>query len=443
MGGGVGGRGGLRARADPHPSRRPPQNVTHQFDRLLADPRVTFWGGVDVGGGGAGAVGVGSLRAAFDAVVLAHGADAAPSLPIPGASSLPGVLTARSFVLWANGHPDGRELGVDLGAVSSVAVVGVGNVALDCARLLLADPAALARTDISRRALTALQGSAVRRVTLVARRGAAAAACTAKEVREVLSLPSVAVTVTPPPPLDPTKDDIAEMGGARGRKRVYDLLAAAAAAGPRADATKSLHLQFLRSPLEFTPDDADPGRVGGVTLAVNEVKRDGGRTRAAPTGATERLPAGLVLQAVGFRTPRLAETPYDETRAVVPSGLGGRVEEGGGDENAAPSSSPSPAPLYVTGWARRGPSGIIGTNLIDASDVAAAVAADAAARPLGPARPGRAALKTALAGAPIVDAAGWRAIDAAERKAGEAAGAVRVKLETRGELFAAAAASRA
>lgn len=421
------------ARLAHHRAAPPPQNVTHQFDRLLADPRVSFWGGVEVGDG----VSVGALRSAFDAVVLAHGADGDAALPLPGAA-LAGVLTARAFIMWVNGHPDGRAPPVDLARVSSAAVVGAGNVALDCARLLLADPAALAATDVSRRALAELERSGVREVTVVARRGAAAAAFTAKELREVVALPSVSVSVDPPPPLAPTEDDAAELGGARGRRRVYDLLAgvgaARGAAPAAAAATKSLRFQFLRSPLEFTPDVADPSRVGGVTLAVNEAVRGGGATRAVPTGAVDRLNAGLVLQAVGFRTPPLPGAPYDEMRAVVPSGLGGRVGEGA-DENAAPASS---APLYVTGWARRGPTGVIGTNLVDASDVADAVAADARARVLGAPRAGRTALRAALGASPVVDAAGWRAIDAVEKAHGGAVGAVRVKLETRAALFAAA-----
>jgi len=324
-------------------------------------------------------------------------------------------------------------------------VVGLGNVALDCARLLLRSPADLAATDAAPAARAALAGSAVRTVHLLARRGPAAAACTAAELREALALPGVGVSVhpTPLPPLTP-EDEAALAGRGRGATRVAGLLAAAAGrGGATADGSppaKHLHLHFYTAPAAYLPstDGGDGGPVGAV--ALRRTNRTG-----APVGEGEGestlppLPSGLVLEAVGFRTVPLAGVPWDAATSTVPAGPGGRVvaaapEAESGDDGNAPL-----APLYVSGWARRGPSGIIGSNAADGADVAAAIVEDAAA--------GRVAKKVEesgglagllAAGAPgappqalvVVTAAGWRAIDAAERAAGAALEAAppRVKL---------------
>lgn len=417
--------------------------MTNQFDRLLADPRVTFAGGVDVGGSGGGGacapmpLPLSAVRSCFDAVILAHGAEGDASLSIPGAG-LTGVLSARAFVLWSNGHPDAdaERVGEAVASARSVVVVGAGNVALDCARLLLRPAVDLATTDIARDALAALDaGAASRRVSILARRGAPAAAFTAKELREVTRLPGVAVGVAPPalPPAPTDPGDAATLAGSRGRARVYGILAGLPVVGGENDENDpstrpSLTFRFLRSPTAFLPSPTAPDRVGAVAVDATSVV--GGR--AVPDASAPPpppLPADLVLVSVGFRTPPLAGAPFDEAACVVPSGPGGRVRE-----DAHPP--PSLAPLYITGWARRGPSGIIGTNLADADDVASAVAADAAALAGGAPRGGVASLPLPR-GAPVT-AAGWAAIDDAERVAGAAIGAPRVKLTTWEALMAVA-----
>ena len=442
-------REGVDARvSDPCPATPLPQNVTNQFDRLLADPRVTFAGGVDVGGSGGGGacapvpLPLSAVRSCFDAVILAHGAEGDASLPIPG-SHLTGVLSARAFVLWANGHPDAdaERVGKAVASARDVVVVGAGNVALDCARLLLRPAADLATTDISRDVLAALdEGAASRRVSIVARRGAPAAAFTAKELREVSRLPGVAVGVAPPgvPPSPDDVDDVAALASSRGRARVYGILAGLPAVSDENEhddqnthappSRPSLTFRFLRSPTAFLPSPTAPDRVRAVAVDATSVV--GGR--AVPDASAPPpppLPADLVLVSVGFRTPPLAGAPFDAAACVVPSGAGGRV-----NEDAPPP--PSLAPLYVTGWARRGPTGIIGTNLADADDVAAAVTADAAGLAAGGPRRGVATLPLPR-GAPV-SAAGWTAIDDAERSAGAAFGAPRVKLTTWDALMAVA-----
>lgn len=420
------------------PDHADTKNVTNQFERTLSDARVGFWGGVRVAeegeddearGGGAPSppppspppITVDALRRAYHAVVLAHGAESDASLVgVPGGRSerapLSGVLSARDFVLWVNGHPDRAGLGLDLSTTRSAVVVGLGNVALDCARLLLRSPSDLASTDAALPALRALSRSAVRSVHILARRGPAQAACTAAELREALNLPGVRVAVHPSPlPSPPAPDDESDLAKrGRGARRVYGLLADAsvkAFEGGAADG-KELHLHFYRAPAAYRPSSADPSSVGGVALRITD------RTGRQASDEQPTLPADLVLEAVGFRTRRLAGVPWNAASRTVPAGAGGRVMfEGGENRDTA-------APLYVSGWARRGPSGIIGSNAADGADVAAAVVEDAAQRGLlqngggGSEQPSP--LAALLAGRPpAVTAAGWRAIDEAERAAAE------------------------
>ena len=438
---------------------------------LLARRRRRGKGGGTGGAGGGGAPRTSPLPPAASA-------PASASAPPPPLSSSSGVVTARDFVLWANGHPELAGLGLDLHSLRSAVVVGAGNVALDCARLLLRGKGELLRgTDASREALSAAlalgsddeggdaeggeaegaEGLPLRTVHVVARRGAAQAAFSAKELREALSLPGVSVFVHHPPPfgddaaMDPS--DRAELAASRRAARVFELLrktkkaaeaggGGAEAAGGRGRGRKELHFHFLRSPVELIAEEEDDGdgasssppRVAAVRLVANRLESrrgEGGRTRrvavavaapapdgdgggapAAAAASSPRssppspsvptfltLPAQLVIAALGFRTPSLGEgTPFDERRGVVPSGGGGRVspppppppppepEPAAGPAAASPPFSPAAAPpdplllpgLYVTGWARRGPTGIIGENLRDAAEVADAVATDAA-----------------------------------------------------------------
>ena len=476
------------------PDHQDTKNVTNQFERVLRDGRARFFGNVEVIGSGergrkrsddgerdessAAAsssssslspspssaaplpVRLRDLRRLYHAVVLAHGAESATPLGLPLArrrkkgttggggtgeeallptslslSSPPssGVVTARDFVLWANGHPELSHLNLDLRHLRSAVIVGAGNVALDCARLLLRSKKELLRgTDASRRALDAglaLDVSSsdeeeeeeekeegffpLRTVHVVARRGAAQAAFSAKELREALSLPGVSVFIHHPPPflldedLDPT--DRTDMAASRRAARVFELLRkkAAEGGGEGSGASKSrkeLHFHFLRSPVELiaAEEEDDEGasspspRVAAVRLVANrlETRREGGkeegRTRrvAVPVAASltfdsEKsdsvsasssssspstptfltLPAQLVIAALGFRTPSLGEgTPYDERRGVVPSGGGGRVCSSSSSNQAAafrlrlPSSSPLPGPLRH-GLGPQGPHG--------------------------------------------------------------------------------------
>lgn len=203
------------------------QNVINQFSSLANDPRVSFLGNVRVG---TPALSLRELRSYYNGVVLAYGAESDRKLRIPG-EDLPGVLSAREFVWWYNGHPSMAALPIDLRSVHSVAICGLGNVAVDCARVLLRSPDDLARTDIASHAVRALRNSGVKEVHLLGRRGPAQAAFTPKELREMLNLEGVAVHIHPEGCLDLSPACQEEIAGNRIKRRVVEVLSKAAKSG--------------------------------------------------------------------------------------------------------------------------------------------------------------------------------------------------------------------
>jgi adrenodoxin-NADP+ reductase len=423
--------------APDHPDTK---NVAHHFQSLLDHPRVAFFGNVRLG---APLLALADLRARYHGVVLACGAEGDRRAGRGGAG-LAGAAPARRFVNWYNGYPDAPPPPADLANVESVAILGLGNVALDCARVLLKEPDALAETDAAACALGALRGSAVRAVHLVARRGPAQAACTPKELRELLALPGVAVRVHPEGALEALSlACAAELAASRVRRRVVEVLrkavessaAGAEASPPAAEGGKELHIHFFRAPVETVPDAR--GGIAAVRLERTALTTNGG---VAATGELEDLPAQLVLESVGYRALPLEGAPFDAARAVVPNVLGQVVAPApcsGLDGDAVPPPTPVPG-LFVCGWLKRGPTGIIGTNLLDAEQtVNTMVRAREGFPEPQEGLEGLAALLAAR-GARVVDAAAWARVDAAERAAGCVARKPREKLATLEELLAAA-----
>jgi adrenodoxin-NADP+ reductase len=398
--------------------------ASHKFERLAADARVGLLCGVEAGRH----LPLTALRSRYHAVVLAHGAPAERPLGVPG-ESLPGCLPARAFVEWYNGHPDAAPASADVAAAlragPTALVLGLGNVAVDCARMLLRPPSELAGTDIAAPALEALRASAVRRVLLVGRRGPAQASFTPKELRELLGLPGVHVTADEAQlTTDLAADDHAELATHRPRRRALDEIIKATQRPPPPGADRELRLLFLRSPAAVLPADpaaadvaAAPRRVGAVRLQAMRLEGAAGARSAVPTGAFETLPCSLVLSSIGYRGAPLPEVPFHAATGTVPS-----------DAGAVRAAGPG---LYAAGWAKRGPTGIIGTNLQCAEETVATLAADVKARLLPPpSAPGGVAELARLAreaGARPVSLAGWLRIDAAERAAGAAQGRPRDK----------------
>lgn len=382
------------------------KSIAALFARTASHERFRFFGNVEVGRH----VSRDDLLARYDVVVYCVGAPADRALGIPG-ERLPGVIGARDFVGWYNGHPDFRDLTVDLDVHRAV-VIGNGNVALDVARVLATPPDRLAATDIGDHALDALRGSLIHEVVVIGRRGPAQATFTTPELRELAELTGAAVLV------DPVQvASVDDEGLPHVPRHNLQILREYAGIRP-VNGGRRVALRFFTSPIEIHGDD----RVESIVLGRTELDARG---RAVNTGERQTLSTGLVLRAAGYRGVAVPGVPFDEAGGIIPN-RDGRVD--GGDRE------------YVAGWIKRGPTGIIGTNKKDAVDTVHTLVADLAAHP-APSRavePGAVESWLRERQPELIDLEGWAAIDAAELAAGERQGRPRVKLCTWEELLAAA-----
>ncbi len=349
------------------PDHKSIKSVANYLRRVLESPGVTFLGGVELGAG----VTREDLLSAYDAVVYATGAMRDRRLGISG-EDLPGSHAATDFVNWYCGHPD-----VDPGAFTldaeSVAVIGVGNVAVDVARILSRDVAELEQTDVSEPVMDALRASKVREVHVIGRRGPAQAKFTTKELRELGELPGVTV-ITDPAELDlagPFDASGESVSLAESDRRVRGNLVAMAgwaagqaAAGPG----RKLSVRFWLRPVEIQESAA--GTVGALRLERTRLTAAGA---FEGTGEFESLDVQLVLRSVGYQSVPLPGVPFDAATHTVPNAAG-RV--------LGPDGAPLPGE-YVAGWLKRGPTGVIGTNKADAAETARALLADLAGGPDG------------------------------------------------------------
>jgi ferredoxin/flavodoxin---NADP+ reductase len=387
------------------------KRVSRSFTRVAGDPRLRFFGNVRVGGD----VSIAELRERYDAVVIATGAQSSRRMGIPG-EDLEGVSSATAFVFWYNGHPDYTALRFRLDEVSRAIIVGNGNVALDAARVLSLSQAALRETDIADHALEALGRRRVQDVHVLGRRGPAQAAFTAPEIRELGRRPSLSPRVDPAAlELDAATLALHDQGGLPTRTDKILRELSTLATDPVTEG-RALHLRFLVGVQAFLGDDE--GRLRAVRLIRNRLVEEDGRLLALPTGEPWEEPCQLALTAVGYRGVPIPGLPFDDARGIVPN-EGGRVHSSTGHQ-FLPG-------LYVTGWARRGPSGVVGTNKPDAKAVASALLDDLAGQVAACAPPEDLSVLLASRQVRVVDWAAWERIDAQERAAGEAQGRPRVK----------------
>ncbi len=405
------------------------KSVTRVLARPFGPGEVRFLGGVRVGDGG---IPLAVLREHYTAVVHAVGSAVDRRLGIPG-EDLPGSIGSSEIVGWYCGHPDhGRAPRLDTPAV---AVVGAGNVALDVARVLARTADELSPTDVPDSVLDVLRASAVRDVHVLIRRGPQHVRFTPVELRQLGDLADAEVVVHDDGLLaaasDGTASDGTGGGGDDRRTRAnlavltgwaarYSGTAAPGAAGRR------IHLRFLRSPVRILGDRRDgAGGVTGVVVERNVLDADG---RVHGTGEEETLDVGLVVRAVGYTAEPVAGLPFDESTGTVPN-VAGRVVDADGAR--VPGQ-------YVTGWIRRGPTGVIGTNKHDAVETAASLLADLPGLPTPP-HPDREALDAMLAahGVRPVDWAAWLRLDAEEVRLGRGRGAERIKVADLAGMLAA------
>ncbi|HEY2326286.1 MAG TPA: FAD-dependent oxidoreductase [Gaiellaceae bacterium] len=376
--------------------------VSRAFEKIAARPGFRFYGNVEVGS----TVTHDELLALYDAVIYTVGAQTDRALDIPG-EHLPGSWPATAFVAWYNGHPDFQMLDIDLN-VERVVVIGNGNVAIDCVRMLALTADELASTDTVDDAAAAIAKSPVRELVMLGRRGPAQAAFTPPELQELGELAGADVIVDAKElELDPASEAALEQDRERVRRNV-DILNEYAARAPEGKPRRII-LRFLASPLALIGDD----NVEAIEVVRNELVEEDGRIVARPTAETEVIECGLVLRSVGYKGVPLPGVPFDEKRHVIPN-EGGRVI---GAERT-----------YCAGWIKRGPSGVIGTNKKDATETVELLLEDARGGLLRAPGPRDLASLLDEKGAEFVEYDGWQMIDAAERGAGELLGRPRVKL---------------
>ncbi|MPZ65709.1 MAG: NAD(P)-binding protein [Pseudonocardiaceae bacterium] len=382
--------------------------------KILERPEVRFLGGVELGKD----VHAAELQHHYDAVVYATGSAVDRKLNIPG-EDLAGSFSATEFVAWYCGHPDSEVDKFTLDARQAV-VVGVGNVAVDVARVLAKSAEELRVTDMPDHVLEVLDASTITDIHIVGRRGPAQAKFTTKELRELGDLANADVIVDPEElVLDEAGEQAVETDKTvrRNLEALRDWSQRSPEGRPR-----RLHLRFLHSPVAVLGN----GRVEGVELERNELDGHGG---VQPTGRTAVIEAELLLRSVGYRGLPLPDVPFDERAGTIPH-IEGRVQRDGA---VAPGE-------YVVGWIKRGPSGVIGTNKGDAKETVGRLLDDLDELPRAQhGKPDSIISLLEQRGVGVVRWAGWQAIDAAEQALGAAVGRTRVKIADRKALLTAAA----
>jgi ferredoxin--NADP+ reductase len=385
------------------PDHAKTKNVARAYERTARDPRVRYFGNVEVGRD----VSVSELRERYDAVVLATGASVDRKLGIPG-DDKKGVIGVAAFVGWYNGHPDFRDLDPDLDT-EAAAVIGIGNVAVDVARVLTKTPEEMAETDLTDYAAEAIHAAPIRDVHMFGRRGPLQAQFSNVELRELGFLDNAYPVLDPAQLPDAVPDEVAGKRSPRDLRlieRNLETLREFSQVKPRGR-EKRIHFRFFANPVEILGGD----RVEGIRLEKTVCDAD---EKCVGTGEFFEVECGLVIPAIGYYSEPIDGVPFERGRSVNEDG---RIEPG----------------LYSVGWVKRGPSGVIGTNKPDGDAAAEQICADC---PNG-AKPGRDALLELLRdrGARPLSFDDWKRIEAAEVAAAPA-GAPRRKIPTIAEMLA-------
>lgn len=383
------------------------KSVSASFDKIARSPRVRFFGNVELGRDLSRA----ELLDHYDAVLYATGGSASRPLDLPGAD-LANIQGASAFVGWYNGHPDCRDLAVDLSGGSAV-VIGMGNVALDIARILAMPVAELEHTDIADYALEALRHSQIREVCLVARRGPVQAAFTPKELRQLLNTEGIDIRVEAEDLLLDASS-AAELTEPLNTEARHNLSLLQEAQARPAQGGKTIRFVFKASPLQFTGQE---GRVATLDSVRNALQDNGsGAVEAVATEEHLRLAASLVVNAIGYRGQAIAGVAFDERRGVITND-NGRVLADLDD---------TPGKEYAAGWIKRGASGVIGSNKQCAVDSVNRLVFDLSGRAPSPAGDVEALLKQRQID--YVSYADWELLDQHEREQGERHGRPRRKV---------------
>ena len=361
------------------------KSVSKVFEKVANEPNFRLFGNVELGSD----LTIEQLKERYDAIVIATGSALGKKLGIPG-EDLPGSISAATFVPWYNAHPDFKDVSIDLSCDTAV-VIGAGNVAMDVARMLALEPSELDPTDTADHAIEILKKSSIRTVFISGRRGPEHAAFTSPELRELPKLEHTNVEIKK----QDIDDALARVGAEIEKDTKSNLDAMLLIAEREAtDHERTMKFQFLATPVEVKGN----GRVEEVIF-----KKTG-------SDETFSIKCGLVVTAIGYQAAPLDGIPYENGKVV---NIDGQVD----------------ASTYVVGWAKRGPSGVIGTNKSDAAEVMKLLVAGLKA----PKSSGD--ISELIAGKKIVTQTHWQAINEAEIAAGEPLGKPRRKAVAREELL--------
>ena len=411
-------------RAGVAPDHQKIKAVTAAFDKVAANPAFRFFGGVELGRH----LSVDDLRAHYHMVLYTTGAQTDRRMGIPG-EDLQRSHAATEFVAWYNGHPDYRDLTFDL-SQERAAVVGVGNVAADVARILSRTPEELAATDIADYALEALSASRIREVYVLGRRGPAQAAFTNPEVRELGELAGADVSAQPEEvePDELTRQAL-ERAPDRATQKKMEIIKEYARRTPTGK-PRRLVMRFLVSPVELRDDGT--GAVGGMRLVKNRLYATAtGTLQPKATDQVEDLPVGLVFRSVGYRGVPVPGVPFNDDWGVILNAKG-RVLD--------PQTKHPLVGQYTAGWIKRGPTGVIGTNKPDAAETVAGMIEDLARDiHLRPADPSPAAVERLIRERQpqYLSYQDWLRLDEIETRRGRETGKPRVKFTRVKDMLAA------
>lgn len=340
------------------------KNCQEKFEEVAESPRFRFIGNVTVGKD----IPLETVKNSYNLMVLSYGSGYDRALGIEG-EGLPGVFSAREFVGWYNGLPEFESLDPPLDQAENIAIIGNGNVALDVARILSCDPGRLKSTDIAEHAYDTLKKSTVKNIRIIARRGLLQSAFTIKEIRELLREPGVNFSPLDHDYLHPYQTFFPLL--ARPKKRLFQLLEKIPAEMEEKikngqELSRTVRLDYLLSPVKFSPNPSNSRLLSSAKFELNSLVQDDIESPAtvAPKGEYVSYPTDLAFKSVGYKAYPLAGfdelgIPFDERRGLIPNQFG-RVKDG----------------IYVAGWVKNGPTGVIAETMRESFEVAETVIAD-------------------------------------------------------------------
>jgi ferredoxin--NADP+ reductase len=329
------------------------KSVTKTFEKTLEKTNVRLICGCEIGKD----ISIAQLQADYSAIILAYGAQTDRRMNIPG-EDLPGSITATEFVAWYNGHPDYKNYHFNTSA-KKVAIVGQGNVAIDVARILAKRPELLKESDIAAYALNRLEQTFVESISLIGRRGPAQASFTDKELRELTELSNCNIMINKQD-LELNEASKIELESNAIARRNFDILEKLSVGDNSKE--KLIELRFYESPIAIEGSK----KVENLVLEKNQLSGEPGSQKATGTGEYLKLECDLVIRSIGYKGLALDSLPFNESKGTYYHDKGRLLDQNG-------VQLPK---LYVAGWIKRGPSGVIGSNKADSNETVSSILED-------------------------------------------------------------------